>query len=65
MAASRPRDVPGRVKTLAGGLGIAAGVLAVLAGYPLWVQFFGPLYQHGSPSPPTWPRCTTCWLRSR
>ena len=49
MAASRPRAVPGRVKTLAGGLGIAAGVLAVLAGYPLWVQFFGPLYQHGSP----------------
>jgi hypothetical protein len=49
MAASRPRAVPGRVKTLAGGLGIAGGVLAVLAGYPLWVQFFGPLYQHGSP----------------
>jgi len=49
MAASRPRDVPGRVRNLAGGVGIAAGVLAVLAGYPLWVQFFGPLYQHGSP----------------
>ena len=49
MAASRPRDAPGRVKNLAGGVGIAAGVLAVLAGYPLWVQFFGPLYQHGSP----------------
>ena len=49
MAASRPRAVPGRVRALAGGLGIAAGVLAVLAGYPLWVQFFGPLYQHGSP----------------
>jgi hypothetical protein len=49
MAASRPRDVPGRVKNLAGGVGIAAVVLAVLAGYPLWVQFFGPLYQHGSP----------------
>jgi hypothetical protein len=49
MAASRPRDVPGRIRTLAGGLGVAAGVLAVLAGYPLWVQFFGPLYQHGSP----------------
>ena len=49
MAASRPRDVAARSKTLAGGVGIAAGVLAVLAGYPLWVQFFGPLYQHGSP----------------
>ena len=49
MAASRPRDVAARIKPLAGGVGIAAGVLAVLAGYPLWVQFFGPLYQHGSP----------------
>jgi len=49
MAARRPREVAGRLKTLAGGVGIAAGVLAVLAGYPLWVQFFGPLFQHGSP----------------
>jgi hypothetical protein len=49
IAASRPRDVAGRVRTLAGGVGIAVGVLAVLAGYPLWVQFFGPLQQHGSP----------------
>jgi hypothetical protein len=24
-------------------------VVAVIAGYPLWVQFFGPLRQHGSP----------------
>ncbi|HXO25675.1 MAG TPA: hypothetical protein VN870_13915, partial [Streptosporangiaceae bacterium] len=49
LAASRPREVAGRVRTLAGGAGIAAGVLAVVAGYPLWVQFFGPLQQHGSP----------------
>ncbi len=49
MAASRPRDVPGRIAALAGGLGIAACVLAVIAGYPLWVQFFGPLHQHGTP----------------
>src|SRR5579864_7653953 len=50
LAASRPRAVTGAaVGALAGGVGIAAGVLAVLAGYPLWVQFFGPLYQHGSP----------------
>ena len=49
MAASRPREAAARLKTLAGGVGIAAGVLAVLAGYPLWVQFFGPLHQHGSP----------------
>ena len=50
LAASRPRAVTGAaVGALARGAGIAAGVLAVLAGYPLWVQFFGPLYQHGSP----------------
>ncbi|HUB22537.1 MAG TPA: hypothetical protein VMA97_09040 [Streptosporangiaceae bacterium] len=49
LAASRPASVPGRVKTLAGGLGLAACVLAVIAGYPLWIQFFGPLHQTGSP----------------
>jgi len=49
IAASRPREVPGRIRTLAGGLGTAACVLAVVAGYPLWVQFFGPLHQAGSP----------------
>ena len=49
MAASRPREVRGRIGTLAGGLGIAACVLTVIAGYPLWVQFFGPLHQTGSP----------------
>jgi hypothetical protein len=49
MAASRPREVRGRIGTLAGGLGTAACVLTVIAGYPLWVQFFGPLHQTGSP----------------
>ncbi len=49
LAASRPREVPGRIAALAGGLGVAACVLAVIAGYPLWVQFFGPLHEHGSP----------------
>jgi hypothetical protein len=49
MAASRPRQVRGRITVLAGGLGVAAAVVAVLAGYPLWVQFFGPLHQAGSP----------------
>ncbi len=55
LALSRPRLVraaAGRIRTLAGGLGTAAGVTAVLAGYPLWVQFFGPLYQSGSPFTP-------------
>ena len=49
LAASRPRAVADKIKTVAGGLAVAAGVTAMLAGYPLWVQFFGPLYQHGSP----------------
>jgi hypothetical protein len=49
LAVSRPRAVLGRVKTVAGGLGVAACVVAVIAGYPLWVQFFGPLAEHGSP----------------
>ncbi len=52
LAASRPQAVAGRIKMVAAGLGIAAGVTAVVAGYPLWVQFFGPLYQHGSPFTP-------------
>jgi hypothetical protein len=49
LAASRPASVPRRIPALAGGLGIAACVLAVIAGYPLAVQFFGPLHQTGSP----------------
>ena len=49
LAASRPRAVPAAARRVAVGLGTAAGVTAVIAGYPLWVQFFGPLRQHGSP----------------
>jgi hypothetical protein len=49
LAASRPRGVPAAARRVAAGLGTAAGVTAVIAGYPLWVQFFGPLRQHGSP----------------
>ena len=49
LAASRPRAVPAAVRRVGVGLGTAAGVTAVIAGYPLWVQFFGPLRQHGSP----------------
>jgi hypothetical protein len=52
VAASRPRAVAGKLRTLAGGLGIAACVVGVIAGYPLWVQLFGPLHQHGSPFTP-------------
>jgi hypothetical protein len=49
LAASRPRAVPGAVRRVAAGLGVAAGVTLLIAGYPLAVQFFGPLRQHGSP----------------
>jgi hypothetical protein len=49
LAASRPRAVAGSVRRVAAGLGVAAGVTAVVAGYPLGVQLFGPLGQHGSP----------------
>jgi hypothetical protein len=49
LAASRPRAVPAAAGRMAAGLGTAAGVTAVIAGYPLWVQFSGPLRQHGSP----------------
>jgi hypothetical protein len=49
IAAGRPREVAGRIAALAGGLGTAACVVAVIAGYPLWMQFFGPLHQAGSP----------------
>jgi dolichyl-phosphate beta-glucosyltransferase len=43
------RAARARVKTVAVGLGIGCAVTLVIAGYPLWVQFFGPLPQHGSP----------------
>ncbi|MGD0063094.1 MAG: hypothetical protein ABSB76_06615 [Streptosporangiaceae bacterium] len=53
LAASRPRAVAAvPVRQVAAGLGLAACVTGVLAGYPLWVQFFGPLHQHGSPFTP-------------
>jgi hypothetical protein len=52
LAAARPRDVPGLVRGSLTGLATAAGVLLVTAGYPLWVQFHGPLAEHGSPWSP-------------
>jgi hypothetical protein len=50
--ASRPRTIARRVREAASGLAVAAGVTAVIAGYPLWVQFFGPLRQQSSPFTP-------------
>jgi hypothetical protein len=52
MLVSRPRAIAGRVRDTATGLAAAAGVIAVVAGYPLWVQFFGPLRNPGSPFSP-------------
>jgi hypothetical protein len=55
---SRPRAVAAKLRmlaalrTLAAGFGLAGCVVGVVAGYPLWVQFFGPLHQGGSPFTP-------------
>jgi hypothetical protein len=48
LALGRPRAVPGRCRPAAAGFGVAAAVMLLLAGYALWVQFFGPLTQRGS-----------------
>jgi hypothetical protein len=49
LAASQPQMVPKRIKGTLSGV-VSAAVVALLAcGYPLWVQFHGPLTEHGSP----------------
>ena len=48
LAVSRPRAALQQVPRLAAGLAVAAALLFAVCGYPLWVQFFGPLHQHGS-----------------
>jgi hypothetical protein len=49
----RPRQLASASRemaaTVTSGLMVAAGVFTLVAGYPLWTQFFGPLAQHGSP----------------
>jgi hypothetical protein len=50
--ASRPRAAAGRVRDVAAGLAAATGAAAAVAGYPLWVQFLGPLRQPSSPFTP-------------
>jgi hypothetical protein len=49
LAVSRPRSVRHRVLDTALGLATAAVVTLVISGYALWVQFHGPLTEHGSP----------------
>jgi hypothetical protein len=51
LALGEPRLARDRVLAVLGGVGVASGTVLVLAGYPLWVQFFGPLGQHGSAFP--------------
>jgi len=49
LAAARPGAVACRARDMLAGACAAAMVLAVVAGYPLWEQFFGTPAQHGSP----------------
>ncbi|HTT53902.1 MAG TPA: hypothetical protein VMH35_21115 [Streptosporangiaceae bacterium] len=51
MAICWPRQARDRLAGTAAGLATAAGLVAVTCGYPLWVQFHGPLAEHGSPFP--------------
>jgi len=46
LSASRPRAVGGRAASVASGIGISVAVTLLICGYPLWVQFFGPLSEH-------------------
>jgi len=52
LAVCRPGAVAGRVRDVAVGVAIGTGVMAAVDGYPLWVQFFGPIREHGSPFTP-------------
>jgi hypothetical protein len=52
LAVSRPGLVLANARSALRGLAVAGGVTAVIAGYPLWVQFFGPLVEHTSPFTP-------------
>ena len=49
LAASQPQIVPGRIKQAVTGVGSAAVMALLVCGYPLWMQFHGPLAEHGSP----------------
>jgi hypothetical protein len=53
LAVSQPRAaikaVRSRGLAILAGLGTAVALAAVICGYPLWVQFLGPLREHGSP----------------
>lgn len=48
LAVCAPRRVPVRWKGVARGGGVAIVVVLVVAAWPLYEQFFGPLHQHGT-----------------
>jgi hypothetical protein len=52
LAASAPHEVRQRAARAAAGLTVTAGVALVISGYGLWVQFHGPLAEHGGPWTP-------------
>jgi hypothetical protein len=52
LAVSRPGAARGRIRDISKGLAAGLAVTAVVAGYPLWTQFFGPLRASGSPFTP-------------
>jgi hypothetical protein len=47
-ALGHPRSVPARIRDGALGLATGAAVTLVICGYPLWVQFRGPLREHST-----------------
>ena len=49
LATGYPRQAIARARPAAAGLAVAACTTLALAGWGLWVQFFGPLRQSGSP----------------
>jgi hypothetical protein len=51
LAASRPRAALPRLRASAAGLSAGAAVALAICGYGLWIQFHGPLAEHGSPFP--------------
>jgi hypothetical protein len=45
----KPGAVAGQMRRSVAGLAVTAGVALVICAYALWVQFHGPLAQHGNP----------------
>jgi hypothetical protein len=52
LAVGNPSAVRDRFASVASGFSVAAATTLLLSGYALWVQFHGPLTEHGSPFTP-------------